>query len=795
MNFDHRLRLRHSDVSFGAKRKTIWGLFIVLGLWPGPPAGAQEEAPREPALVEEIRFEGLISRKPEEVISRLSLKVGEPFNPLLIREDLEQLARIMRRVNVRTESAPGGGIRLVFVVEEFPRLRRMQIIGNSKISTERIETLANLEAGAQITENVVRSLRSALEREYRSMGLTGAKVRIRLPIVLPGETDAESDDGKELPQTDMQIVIDEGIRIRVDDVVIEGAEKFSKLRLKFMMDTKGSWLFVKNYYEEELFEEDLIRLRGFYRSRGYFDALVERGVFEERSKKEELIYTPVVKIHEGERYRIGQIDVRGARLFSREEVLQAFEELKGEKYNGLDVSRAMRDAEALYFDSGFLATQLQPVQQLNPENQTVDLVVEIQEQGRIYVGDIRLDRPKYEIDEAPGLFQRLYERFAPPITDEAILREILLEPGEVYAKSVERDSVIRLRNLGVFSQVRIVNQPTSNPRVHDALISIEESPITGGLGAGVGFGDVSGGFFFASFQERNLFGDARDFRVQLQLGTGASNLIFSYMDRHFRDSSDVFTASVFYTTYFRPGYRETTAGVNAELSRFLYGQWQAALRGRLEYVSLDERGGIDAKEDLEDSYPVIAARLTLTHNDLYPEFDPSEGRILRGSAELGYADGPLIKFIGSADFYYPVLRTWVYRFMPMIGFMPVDSDDIGLGERFFLGGSEDLRGFEFRGAARRDDLEDEVGIGGAAKILIRNELEFPLFNPVSGVIFLDAGILGETVFDYDSPRASTGFGIRFTMQQATVAVDLAIPIVKQKEDELQFLHFSFNGAF
>ena len=66
---------------------------------------------------------------------------------------------------------------------------------------------------------------------------------------------------------------------------------------------------------------------------------------------------------------------------------------------------------------------------------------------------------------------------------------------------------------------------------------------------------------------------------------------------------------------------------------------------------------------------------------------------------------------------------------------------------------------------------------------------------LKGVFFFDAGVLGENLVDYDSPRASTGLGIRFALQPAIVAIDFAFPIADQSDDETQFVHFSFTSAF
>lgn len=769
---------------------------VALAQTSAQPGAQQTPAPNAQLTVGDIQFRGLLSWKPDELSDRLSLKVGQPYDQLMERDDLTQLSRIMRRVNVLREPMPNNQIRLTYVVEEFPRLRNIQIIGNKAVSEERIHVLTPLKPGDVLDNNALEALRRALRGEYEKMGLTSAKVDVNVSIVLPREMGAGA--AKEFAQADLQIVIDEGERIKIDDMNIEGNQSFSTLHLKLLLESKGSFLFVKNYYDNTAFENDLVKLRSFYTANGFFDVLVERGTFVERREKKGLVITPVIKIQEGQKYKLGAIDVRGARLFSRAEILEPFRPLVGQDFSAKTFGRALEQVQGLYLDNGFLTTEIKPNYDYNAESTTMNATLEVTEKNRIYVGDIKVNRPKYKEGEAPGFFQRFYERIAPPISDEAIKREVLLEPGEVYSKRKERDTVRRLQQMGVFKDVTAANQPTENPRIHDVYLNIEEG-VTGEFSTGIGYGDISGGFIYANLNERNLFGEAKDLRLVVQVGTQASNATLTYTDRHFRDTSDVFTSSIFYNQYLREAWQENIGGVNAEIARQFYGDWEGGLRGRLEYVSTSGRKGRNPQEDIDVAYPVVTARVRYSQDSRYPRDQPTEGRRIEGSVEAGYAGGPLLKFVGNGDYVYQLSPNFTYHLSPTIGVIPYNSESVGLTERFYMGGSDDLRGFKVQGAGRRDPKDDRVPIGGAVKILTRNEIGFPIFDPVGGVFFVDAGMLGKNPFSYELPRVSTGFGVRLAMPMAgtktNIAVDFALPVIHQSGDELQFIHFSFKSAF
>ena len=70
---------------------------------------------------------------------------------------------------------------------------------------------------------------------------------------------------------------------------------------------------------EEAFEEDLKTIADFYRSHGFLDVEVRRGAFI--YEREKGTVSPVIEIKEGTRYRISEIELRGYRIFRKEELM------------------------------------------------------------------------------------------------------------------------------------------------------------------------------------------------------------------------------------------------------------------------------------------------------------------------------------------------------------------------------------------------------------------------------------------------------------------------------------------
>ena len=87
-----------------------------------------------------------------------------------------------------------------------------------------------------------------------------------------------------------------------------------------------------------------------------------------------------------------------------------------------------------------------------------------------------------------------------------------------------------------------------------------------------------------------------------------------------------------------------------------------------------------------------------------------------------------------------------------------------------------------------------MALGGSTKLLVKNELRYPIYGDLKGVVFLDAGMLDDTV-GFASPRVSIGTGIRLKLSIVRIQIDFADAIIKRHNDDTQFIHFRLGAAF
>jgi len=743
-----------------------------------PPKKAVSKAP---PVIRSIEIVGASPEEDKKARRVLQSKPGEPLDPDKQREDVKRLyglgifqPDILVEVDMRDD-----GVVLVYVVRSNPAVRDITINGNVKIPTDKLMAQLPVKKGEPYTVQAQNRIRENIQRYYEEKGYTDASVRV--------DERPAADNGVRL-----EITVDEGTKTKIKDFIIQGNNHISNLGIQLRTTNKGSWGPLKHYYNESRFQEDLETIKAIYVGRGYLDVDVKRGDF---------IYgpdgswvSPVVEVKEGQRYRVGRIDARGYTIFTCDEILAPFQSLQGQYYSTPKFNAAAQKIKNMYGDEGFLSARVEPNFHKDPDQGVVHVDVVVTEGPRIYVGDVKVVAQSYPDDESIGWLRRWYSRVTPPVKDEVIQREVRLKPGQVYRRFEEVRTRERLRSLNVFEDVKIHSQMTADPTVRDMIVEVTQGN-TGNVLFGVGFGDVEGGFLYASYIERNLFGMARDLRVSGAIGSRVSSFDITYLDHYWRDTDTAARFSLYHHRYWRTGgFHQTATGGTAEFTRPLTDTLKEAWRFRLESERFSFDHDDKPKEKFDD-YVAATIRYRVIRDDRDDPFFPTMGKHWYAGVETGAADGFLAKFEGQYATYQPAFGDWIWAMRTQGGIMPTNAKNIGFADRFFLGGSQDMRGFKLWGAGPHDSRNEDIPLGGATKLLVQNELRYPFTENMSGVLFADLGFLGRKPFEFNDPKASVGTGVRLRLPIVQVALDLAVPVLRDSEDQTQIFHFTFTSAF
>ena len=180
---------------------------------------------------------------------------------------------------------------------------------------------------------------------------------------------------------------------------------------------------------------------------------------------------------------------------------------------------------------------------------------------------------------------------------------------------------------------------------------------------------------------------------------------------------------------------------------------------------------------------------------------PSEGFVIDGGAEyvFGSYRYPRVSIDGRT--YFTVHRRVDGSGRMVLGLRSAagwTGSDTPIYDRYFGGGFQNLRGFEYREVTPRY-LNTNVGIGGNFEFYNSAEL----LVPVSGgdefmlAFFVDTGVVSESIKHWDTYRVAPGLGMRISIPMlgpAPLALDFAFPVVKNDSDEKEIFSFSIQGS-
>ncbi|MDD4278357.1 outer membrane protein assembly factor [Candidatus Sumerlaeota bacterium] len=730
-----------------------------------------------PDTIRTINFSGVSGDDLSKAQSLIATRVGTELDETTQRDDIERLytsGLFSPDIRISMDDA-SDGVNLTYHLQPCPKVGQVSVSGNQQIDTKKILDEISIKSGDSYSAVTNEKLVTSVQKLYEDKGFSDAMVMVN---EYAGTNDTMN----------VEVVVDEGTRQKVNKVKLNGNQSYTDLRLKMSNETKGSWLGFKHWFNQSKFDQDVSRLKTFYVAHGYLDAVVEghTDVLSDGS------ITPVIDIQEGPRYTVGRLEVRGCTLFSRDEALKPFRGLVGKPYDSKEFARSVSRLQKLYGNEGYLTTDAEPEFHKDSSRAAVDLDVVISEGPRIYVGNVRVISRALP-DDSTSRLRKWYSRFTPPPSDEIVAREVKLQPGQVYRRYDEVRTRDSLESMRIFKDVKVYDEATEDPNVRNLVVDT----LTGDTGQsilGVGFGDVEGLFAYVSLVEHNLLGDATDLGFSAMIGTSAYSADFSILRRHFMESDWNARLNLYYQHTNRTGdITEKRLGSSVEFSKALSDSLSHAVRLRLEGLNYSLP---DDPAPIEEINNYVAATIgyRLTKRTVDDRYMPTTGYVATGAAELGIADGLLAKLQGNYTRYFDVSNDWTIMSNTMGGVMPVKAHNVGYSDRFFMGGSRDLRGFKLYGAGQHDEAATDVPLGGSLKLVTQLEARRRITDNFALLGFVDAGLLGDSMTDISSPRMAAGVGARLRMPIATIGLDLGVPVVKKSEDQTQVIHFSMSSG-
>jgi outer membrane protein insertion porin family len=777
-------------------RRYFLPLLALLSLLASPFSDAQAPMEQIGPIVNDIVVEtvGAPSISKDRVLANLATKIGQPYSERTAEQDVRALYATGGISNVRLFAEPlGNGVRVTVLLQGRPVVEEVIIEGAEQIPLNRVRRDLKVKPGDVVDEERIEQDRQKVLELYEDRNYAEVDVQYRIQEI-PGQNRAR-----------VIFSISEGPKLVVRKITFVGNDSVLARDIRKVMKTKPLDLLTFFNKSGRLMptqmEEDRAAIQTLYQNRGFADVDVAEIQTQPTSGDGvELIVT----IREGIQYRINQLRLEGINIVPEGDVLQQLKMNNGQLFTpkGMgDDLKAMRD---FYGSRGYVdMTAIPEVYPAGPG--AVDVT--------------------YRIDEGVQSYLNLVNIQGNTRTqDRVIRRELAVRPGDVFDTTLVDLSKKRLENLNYFARVETQPTDTVVPGRKDLNVIVEEKR-TGSFNFGAGFSTIDSLIGFAELQQTNFdvlnwpnfTGGGQRFRARAQYGLLRSDFVISLTEPWFLGYKLSAGVEAYYrnANFLSDVYAQENAGFALQTRQQVWRALSARTEYRFERVVIydlgddlydDFYGGETAFggfsgngkfgpviKDAEGTYYKSSLTASLVWDTRDSLFLTRKGELveLTGFVAGGFLGGTVQDYGISLEAakYFPL--PWDLIFLTKGQLAVVDGwggsqdsgddDNYGSGvpifDRLYLGGANNMRGFNFREVGPVD--VDENPIGGNSLAYITFELTFPIISRVRGAVFTDAGFVNVDPYDFGTSGANVdvGIGLRLDLPIGPIRVDYGIPVI------------------
>jgi outer membrane protein insertion porin family len=739
----------------------------------------------------DVQYSGPATVAKERILAQMRTAVGQPYSDQTVEDDIRNLYKTGSIQNVRIFAQPeGDGVKVTVAVQTRAVVREIVIDGAQRVKAKKLRKEIAIKLNSPVNEDELQKARQKIIDTYQSKGFTDIDVQFRVEPIEEKRGTAR-----------VVYTINEGTKGAVSRIHFEGNEHFSEKILRKQMKTRGksliSFIDKTGRLDEAQLQQDLDSIKEFYQNHGYIDAEVKE-VRRER-KKGPLIIT--IALTEGIQYHVNKLSISGYKESTEQKIRALLKMKEGGVYSPKslhDDAKAIADA---YGSGGYVDLVVLP-QGTPAGSGHIDVHYKIEEGSRSFVERINIignTRTK----------------------DKVIRREILIAPGDVFNTVRVETTKKRLENLGYFGKVETYPETTGVEGRKDLVVQVEEKR-TGSLNFGAGFSTVDSLVGFVELTQGNFdlmnwpgfTGAGQKFRARAQLGTQRQDFVIALTEPYFLDRRLSLGGQAFYTeaSYLSSVYDQRSYGGSIELRKPLFWYMYMTLGYQITNfeifnvitgVSPEIRAeeGITTKSEIITSLvfdrrdnPFLTRRgerISLTPyvaggplggtEQIYGwDLEASKYFRLPGDLILLFNAEAATVDVWDKPESHTVITSGTAKdangnplpnaTMPAIYPVAYQVANVPIFDRLYLGGSNNLRGFNFRDISPKDFNNQPIGGQSMARGTV--ELTFPIIEKARGAVFYDVGFVNPDAWDFSSEKQSI---LRGPDGAATVAFNSGVP--------------------
>jgi len=740
-----------------------------------------------------MKFIGAANVNEQVVRANMQVREGIDLDDTLIDQDIRSLYKtgLFEFIEVKRDVRPDHTVNLVFELTPKFRVLSVRYDGNVKVKSSRLDKEIKTKANTSLDERQVKEDVTKIRDYYQKSGYNQVQVSYNI------ERNRSTGFGS------VTFKISEGAKVKISRVNFVGNDHAKTAKLRKVMETRKwtifSWITGTGRFKDDQFQDDLDKLRDYYRELGYLDVEVPADkVLYDYPSSSKLVLT--IRITEGRQYKVGDISITGNTIIATDKLRAVLKQTTGTIFAPSKIDKDVTALEDAYGKDGYIETRVQLVRKPNLATGAIDIEYRIKESDKFYVESIRIEGNT-------------------KTKSIVILRELAIGPGEVFDSVRMKISKQRLDNTRFFEEVSTTPETTTIPGRKNLKITVKEGR-TGNLTFGAGFSSLERAVVFAEltqsnfdlFNRRSMFqGDGQKFRLRLQLGSRSKEAILSFEEPWLFEQQLALGFSLFRSEsdYNSSYYKEIRTGAEVYLRKRLFELVEGRLSYGYEIVDIQD---VDSDYDL--LYPEKTENLSKVGFQLLRDtrdklVNTTRGNRLDLSAEVtssalgGDEDYFKLEAKGSQFFTLFETQNQVLAVIARTGVMNSfgDTQDVPFYDRFYLGGPYTLRGFEYRDVGPRSTNKtatNDVPVGGKTYGLLSLEYSLDIVEPLRFAFFYDAGFVNRASgnFDMSSYNDNFGFGLRLMIAGAPLSLDYGIPITTtDSNDKGGQFNFSFGTRF
>lgn len=478
-------------------------------------------------------------RVPADTLKALLVtRPGDIYDEDILRRDFMALWNTSRFDDIRLEVEPGDhpqAVRVTFVVTERRVIRTIHYSGIHTVTESEIldrfkERKVGLVVESQYDANKIQHAANVLKEFLSERGRQYATVEPQIEQIPPSSLA-------------LSFNVNEGPKVKVGTITITGNHAFNQRWVIDGMKNLHAYGIPHSIYFEDLFpktydaaklDEDGERIRQKYTDHGYFQAKALEPTVNIVPKGGRGWRLPIVKmeapgifadivqpVEEGRLYHLHAMKFDGVKFFRAPEGLMRplFGMGPGDVFQTDKLRKGIENLRNLYGKFGYIDFVPEPSFDFIPNTDQVDLTITADEGQQFFVR---------RIDFAGNTTTR----------DKVIRREILIDEGDIFNSSLWDISILRLNQLGYFEVLKKEDAADIHKNIGSNTVDItlkvrERGKNSIGLNGGVS--GIAGTFVGLNYSTNNFLGLGETLSLGTQLGTFQRNVTLGFTEPYLFD--------------------------------------------------------------------------------------------------------------------------------------------------------------------------------------------------------------------------------------------------------------------